>query len=318
MMILITVLIVVLLGLAGLTMDAGRLLLTYRTLQATSDDAALAGAITLPAANAATVATQYSAVSGGVNARPLLSGTTMLSGYPVVKCLSSLQSLGYVCNSPANGNAVQVKQQIVVPTLFMRVLGFRQFTVSAVSTARTGLIDIGTGASAYAVYTSPNSNQYSGAVVNTNNSGLPGGWVTPGSNGYTNSNVTWVIPAGGNGSANYSYPTGNYGYYSGPMTGITAITQGMVNADDTVSIYLYDVTNSPTQVGSTFSTTGDCSNGSGGAGGYCNTALAFTYSGLSVTHTYRLYAIVNNSGGGPTGLLLQAKGYSPAALYVDQ
>lgn len=316
MMVLIAVLMVALLGMAGMTMDAGKLLVTYRTLQATSDDAALAGAITLPANNATTIATQYSAVAGNGNARTLLNGATMVSGYPVAKCLSSLQSLGYVCNSPANANAVQVKQQITVPVPFMRVLGFRQVTLSTVSTARTGLIDIGSSVSAYTIITSPNNNQYNGPVVSTNTSGPSSYWVTPSGNGYTDPDVAWVVPAGGNGTSNFNYPTGNYVYVSNALTGITAITQGMVNSDDTISLYLYDTTtNTPTQTGPTFNSTGDCNNGTGG---YCNAPLLFSYSGLSVTHTYRLVASVSNSGGGVTGLLLQAKGYSPAALYRDQ
>ncbi len=266
MMVLIAILMVALLAMAGLTMDVGKLLLTSRTLQATSDDAALAGAITLPSSNATAVATQYSAGSGNGNARPLLSGTTMVSGYPVVKCLTSLQSQGYACNSPAKGNAVQVKQQITVPILFMHVLGFRQVTLSAVSTARTGLIDVGSGVSTYFVYSSPN-NAYNGSVVNTNNSGIPGGWVTPTGNVYTDQDVAWVIPPGGDGTANYSYPNGSYLYYSNAMTGVTAITQGMANADDTVSIGLYDQTTNA-QVESTFTSTTDCTNGNGGTGSY--------------------------------------------------
>ena len=316
MMVLVAVVLVALLGITGLAIDAGRLLLTSRTLQATSDDAALAGAITLPGSNATTVATQYSSVSGQANARPLLSGTAMVSGYPVVRCMSALQSLGYACNSPANGNAVQVKQQVTVQVPFMRVLGYRQITLTAISTARTGLIDSGSGISAYYVYSSPNG-AYNGTVVNTNNSGLPGAWITPSTSGYTDADVAWVIPAGGNGSANYSYQNGTYYYVSNAMTGITAITQGAANADDTVSISLYDVTGSTTQVGSTFNTTVDCNNGSNGTGSYCNAPLLFSYSGLSITHSYRLLAAVNN-GYGPTGLLLQAKGFGPAALYHDQ
>lgn len=319
MMVLIAVLMVALLGLAGLTMDGGRLLLTYRTLQSTADDAALAGAITLPASNAASVATQYSAVSGNANARSLLSGATMVSGYPVVKCLSSLQSQGYVCNSPAHGNAVQVKQQVTVPILFLRVLGFRQMTFSAISTAHTGLMDIGTGVSSYYVYYSPNNNAYNGYAVNTNNSGLPGAWVLPSNNGYTDSDVTWIIPPNGNGNANSNYPGGTYWYVSNAMTNITAVTQGMANADDTVGVSLYDVTgNNFAQVGSTFNSTVDCTNGSGGVGSYCNAPLTFSFSGLLPTHTYRLLASVNNGGNNPTGLLLQAKAYGPAALYVNQ
>ncbi len=317
MMILVAAVMVALLGMTGMAIDAGRLLLTQRTLQATSDDAALAGAITLPGSNAATYATKYSSVSGNANARTLLSGATMISGYPVIRCMSSLQSQGYVCNSPANGNAVQVKQQVTVAVPFMRVLGYTQVNVTTISTARTGLVELGTGTSAYYVFSSPN-NSYNGYVVNTNNSGLPGVWVPPSSNGYPDTDVTWVIPPGGSGSANYNYASGAYYYVSNVVTGVTAITQGMANADDTVSVYLFDVTGSATQVGSTFTSSSDCSNGNSGNGSYCNSPLPFSYSGLSITHSYRLVASVSNSGGGPTGLLLQAKGYGPAALYRDQ
>lgn len=315
MMVLVAVLMVALLGLTGFAIDAGRLLLTSRTLQATSDDAALAGAITLPASNATSVATQYSSVAGYANARTMLNGAAMVSGFPVVQCLSSLQNQGYVCNSPGNGNAVQVKQQVTVATPFMSLLGYRQVTMTAISTARTGLVELGTGTSAWYVFSSPN-NAYNGYVVNTNNSGIPGAWLTPSANTYPDTDVSWVIPPGGNGSANSNYPSGAYYYVSNVVTGITGITQGLVNADDGVSIYLYDVTSNATQVGGTFSSSGDCS-GNGGYGIFCNAPLTFSYSGLSIAHSYRLLAAVNN-GGGPTGLLLQAKGFGPAALYHDR
>ena len=124
-----------LLGMTGYVVDVGRGLYTYRELQATTDAAALAGASALPGSNAATVATQYSAVAGNLNARSNMPGVTMVPGYPLVRCLGTLTSQGMACTSPGNGNALEVKQQITVPMYFMRVLGKNSLTISASATA---------------------------------------------------------------------------------------------------------------------------------------------------------------------------------------
>lgn len=124
-----------LLGMTGYVVDIGRGMYTYRQLQASTDAAALAGASALPSSNAASVATQYSAVAGNLNAKASLPGVTMVSGYPQVRCLGSLTSQGMACGTPANGNAVTVKQQINLPMYFMRILGKNTLTITASATS---------------------------------------------------------------------------------------------------------------------------------------------------------------------------------------
>ena len=124
-----------LMGMSGMAVDVGRLMYTRHQLQASTDAAALAGAAQLPNSTAATVATQYSSVSGNLNAQTGLTGVSMVSGYPQVACYASLQNQGMACVSPANGNAVVVKQQVSLNLFFLRVLGMTTMTVQASSTA---------------------------------------------------------------------------------------------------------------------------------------------------------------------------------------
>jgi hypothetical protein len=126
---------VVLLAFAALVVDFGRVYFSFRELQASSDAAALAGAEVLPKSTATTTATLYSAVSGNMNAYSNLPNVTMVSGYPLVKCLTTLTNQGIACVAPANGNAIQVKQQATVPLTFAKVVGVNSFTVTATATA---------------------------------------------------------------------------------------------------------------------------------------------------------------------------------------
>ena len=126
---------VMLMGMTGLTLDVGKALFTYKVLQATTDAAALAGASALPASTATTTATKYSAVTGNLNARANLPNVNMVAGYPKIKCLNTIANDGITCGSPSNGNALQVKQTISVPLTFMRVLGISQLTMTASATA---------------------------------------------------------------------------------------------------------------------------------------------------------------------------------------
>ena len=124
-----------LLGMAGMTIDVGRLMYSHAQLQASTDAAALAGAQALPYTTATTVATTYSAVSGNKNASPKLPNVSMVSGYPALKCLNTLKALGMACVSPSNSNAIQVRQTMSVPMYFMGLLGKSSMTVTTVSTA---------------------------------------------------------------------------------------------------------------------------------------------------------------------------------------
>ena len=131
----IALMMVVLIGMTGLVVDVGRALYVYRELQASCDAAAMAGAAVLPSSSAVSTATQYSSLSGNLNARATMPNVTMVSGYPKVRCLSSLTAQGMACVAPANGNSITVKQQIALPMYFMSVLGIKTLNIAASSTS---------------------------------------------------------------------------------------------------------------------------------------------------------------------------------------
>ena len=142
--VIIAISIVALLGLMALAVDVGSLVYAERTLQATADVAALAGAqdISCPgcaAGTAITTAKNYSAASGSYNVQPGLT-VTMPSGYPTLTCLTytdiDYNSSTGKCTGLDAANAIIVKQQAVVPLLFAPVLGFNPtITLSATSIA---------------------------------------------------------------------------------------------------------------------------------------------------------------------------------------
>jgi hypothetical protein len=123
------------LGMSALVIDAGDTFLCFRALQASSDAAALAGAQTLPSNSATSVATTYSSVSGSKNTYSLLQNVAMASGYPLVRCSTTLQTQGVACSAPANANMIQVVQTAKVPMYFARIFGIPSITIKASSTA---------------------------------------------------------------------------------------------------------------------------------------------------------------------------------------
>jgi Flp pilus assembly protein TadG len=132
--VLIGVLILVLAGFSAIVVDLGYLLYAQRSLQASTDSAALAGAQDINAGSggtAITTAIAYSAVSGGRNANPNLT-VTMATGYPQLKCLTST---GVSCSGPDSANAIVVVEQATVPLYFARVLGINSWQISATATA---------------------------------------------------------------------------------------------------------------------------------------------------------------------------------------
>lgn len=131
----VALMLVMLLATTGFVIDVGRSLAARRDLQASTDAAALAGGSILPLSNAVSVATQYSAVSGNLNVKSSLPSVSMVSGYPKVLCLSTLTSQGMACASPANGNAIQVKQQITLPMTLLKLIGLNSITLGAEATA---------------------------------------------------------------------------------------------------------------------------------------------------------------------------------------
>jgi Flp pilus assembly protein TadG len=136
---LVAVMLVVLLGMAGLAVDVGHAFYCDRALQQAADAAALAGAgsIRTAASSAAAIAqaNSLSATSGTVNARASLPNVTMVSGYPVLKCLSTLQALGMACVGNVPYNALQVQEQSAVPMYFASLFGIKTMTVTAIATA---------------------------------------------------------------------------------------------------------------------------------------------------------------------------------------
>jgi Flp pilus assembly protein TadG len=129
------VLMVGMLSTAALSIDLGRAYYDYRELQSSTNAAALAGAQALPNSTAATNAAAYSSGAGDDNAQSNLPSVTMPAGYPKLLCLATLTNQGIPCPSPANANAIQVKQQATVPMLFARIFGKSSLTLTATATA---------------------------------------------------------------------------------------------------------------------------------------------------------------------------------------
>ncbi|ADW68682.1 pilus assembly protein TadG-related protein [Granulicella tundricola] len=126
----------------GLVVDVGHIYLCQRELQASSDAAALAGAEIIPTATTAAAvyakATAYSSTTGAANVYKNMTNITMVSGYPILKCLSTMQTQGISCVGPLSYNSIQVMQQAVVPLYFARIIGRSSMTISATSTAAKG------------------------------------------------------------------------------------------------------------------------------------------------------------------------------------
>lgn len=131
----IALMMVLFLGMAAFVLDIGHAFFCYRELQAATDAAALAGAQQLKTTNPIATATSYSAVSGSKNAYGNLTNVSMVSGYPALKCLNTIKAMGIACTAPNNANAIQVREQAIIPTFFAQVFGINQMTLSATSTA---------------------------------------------------------------------------------------------------------------------------------------------------------------------------------------
>jgi hypothetical protein len=130
---------VALLGMAGAAIDVGHVFYCDRALQSAADSAALAGGGSMrsAASNSAVVsaANVYSAIPGSVNAQPSLPNVSIVSGFPALKCLSTLQSLGIACQGAVPYNAIQIREQAVVPMYFAALFGMPTMTVTVTATA---------------------------------------------------------------------------------------------------------------------------------------------------------------------------------------
>ena len=139
---------IALLGLCGLVLDVGHLYMCHRELQSSCDAAALAGATAMAGATSnplattvggvKAIATNYGSVAGSHNVYNNLPNVTMVSGYPMLACLSTFQTQGISCVGYVPYNAVKVKQQAVIPLQFAALFGFPTMTITASSTAVKG------------------------------------------------------------------------------------------------------------------------------------------------------------------------------------
>jgi Flp pilus assembly protein TadG len=128
------VMIFALLAFSAIVVDLGYLFYAQRSLQASADAAALAGAQNInlgTGGTAISTAISYSAVSGGKNVNANLT-VTMASGYPVLKCFTTTD---VPCTGPDSANGIVVVEQATVPLYFARILGINSWQISATSTA---------------------------------------------------------------------------------------------------------------------------------------------------------------------------------------
>src|SRR5271163_1463357 len=105
----------VLVGLAGFTVDIGHLALVQKKLQASADAAALAGAYNIPDSTAIATTQSYSAGSGDNNALAGGVTATMVTGYPLLKCLTTTNVTCAGTELAGGANAVEVQEQAAVP-----------------------------------------------------------------------------------------------------------------------------------------------------------------------------------------------------------
>lgn len=124
----------VVLGMAALSVDLGRAMVIRRQLQVQADAAALAAAESLPNTDYSTVGRNYSGASGDKNVN-----TGISVGTPTITplCSTTVAAWGIPCSS-SNPNAIQVTESATVPTLFAQLLGKPTIPISATSTASKG------------------------------------------------------------------------------------------------------------------------------------------------------------------------------------
>ena len=130
----VVVVMVVVLGMAALSVDLGRAMVIRRQLQVQADAAALAAAETLPNSTYSSVGQNYSGASGSKNTNGGISvGTPTITSL----CLTTVVGWGIPCGS-GNPNAISVTETATIPTLFAQLLGRPSLTLSATSTASKG------------------------------------------------------------------------------------------------------------------------------------------------------------------------------------
>jgi hypothetical protein len=123
-------------GVGALVVDIGSILYWQRVLQTTADAAALAGAQDIGVGGTPiATAVSYSAVAGNKNAHANFT-VTMISGYPQLKCFTTIGLACTTNQTPAtSANGIQVQEQAAVRLYFARIFGLASVKITATSTA---------------------------------------------------------------------------------------------------------------------------------------------------------------------------------------
>ncbi len=129
--IIVAVAMVALIGVAAVVIDISYIYNVRRQLQNATDQSALAGAGNVYQGTGIATANSYSATTGNKNVAPGIT-VTMVSGYPMLRCLSSLN---LPCSGSPSANAVTVMQTATVPTFFARIFGKDTVTITVQATA---------------------------------------------------------------------------------------------------------------------------------------------------------------------------------------
>lgn len=118
------VLLPLILGIGGLGVDLGYAYIGYRELQISTDAAAMAAASALPSSSAATtLATNFSAVKGNLNAYQILNTPYALSDTQITVTPGCISMSGLPsCGGSIAANAVKVTQTASIRTFFIRGL----------------------------------------------------------------------------------------------------------------------------------------------------------------------------------------------------
>jgi len=133
-----------LIGMMGFVIDLGHVMWVKRQLQASTDAAALAGArkinccATTQAVSTANLfsATWTSSTTPGSNKNVNTQlYVQMASGYPQMKCLTTLTAAGIACTGVDPYNAIQVRQTANVPMWFASIFGLSSIPVTTTATA---------------------------------------------------------------------------------------------------------------------------------------------------------------------------------------
>jgi Flp pilus assembly protein TadG len=148
-------LMILFLGMAGLTVDLGRAYVCYRELQASTDSAALAGAYAMTQGGATVNSSKSAACSFssnttatgtcpvGNNTKPSMS---QVSADPELKCVTPGPIVSASCTAAGGYNVIQVTQTATLPTFFiqaLRAFGVQSAQSLTLNTASTAAVQSG-------------------------------------------------------------------------------------------------------------------------------------------------------------------------------